>query len=113
MPRMSKPLPGVATLGDAMAAWLRSLRAGDKSPRTVSAYAYALGKLSERVDSATPVERIEQGDIEALYVALKASGLSPASRSAIDRPLRTFFRWAVGRGYVTKESTRRACQAEG
>ena len=34
------PLPDVLTLGDAVSMWERSLRAADKSPRTVGSYLF-------------------------------------------------------------------------
>ncbi len=102
MPRMTKPLPEALTLGDALAAWDRSLRVGGKSARTVKAYAYASGKLVERVTAAKPLHRITTEDIESLLIDLADGGMTPAGRSTVYRPLRTFFGWCVKREYLTK-----------
>ena len=49
MSKLAPPLPDVLTLGDAVSMWERSLRAADKSPRTVGSYLYALAKLTNGV----------------------------------------------------------------
>jgi site-specific recombinase XerD len=74
--------------------WERSLRAADKSPRTIAAYRYAVDKLIAHVGSR-PIEAITRADHEALMSALQDQGLSAASRVAVYRPLRTFWRWAL------------------
>lgn len=95
MPRLAPPTPDVLTLGDAVAMWERSLRAADKSPRTIAAYLYSLEKLSARVGDRA-VDSLSRADHESLMGELQAQGLSAATRVAVHRPLRTFWKWAIG-----------------
>lgn len=97
---LSAPLPdapSVPTLRSTIALWLADLRASDRSPKTIAAYEWAAGKLSAFLNDETDIKNVGRNDIVALYVALKEAGLSPASRSGVDRPLRTFFHWCVAR----------------
>jgi site-specific recombinase XerD len=94
MAKLAPPLPDVLTLADAALMWERSLRAADKSPRTLSAYRYALDKLIEHVGDR-PVHGVDRSDHESLMSALQERGLGAATRVAIQRPLRTFWKWAL------------------
>ena len=95
MARMAKPTPHILTVSDAVAMWERSLRAADKSPRTIAAYLYSLEKLTSRVGDRA-VGSLSRADHEALMSELQARGLSAATRVAVHRPLRTFWKWAIG-----------------
>ena len=94
MSKLAPPLPDVLTLSDAVAMWERSLLLADKSPRTISSYRYATDKLV-RVVGDRAVESLTRTDHEALFANLQASGISAATRVAVYRPLRTFWRWAI------------------
>ncbi len=95
MPKLSPPTPDIFTVSDAVSMWERSLRAADKSPRTIGAYLYALEKLTASVGSR-PIGSLSRTDHEALMSELQAQGLSAATRVAVHRPLRTFWKWAIG-----------------
>jgi site-specific recombinase XerD len=94
MSKLSPPLADVLTLGDAVAMWERSLRAADKSPRTLGSYVYALAKLTKAVGNRS-IETVTRADHEALMSDLQAQGLGVATRVAVQRPLRTFWKWAI------------------
>jgi site-specific recombinase XerD len=94
MSKLSPPLPDVLTLGDAVAMWERSLRAADKSPRTIGSYVYALAKLTNAVGNRS-IDTLTRADHEALMSDLQAQGLGAATRVAVHRPLRTFWKWAI------------------
>jgi integrase/recombinase XerD len=107
MPRLAKPITamghdGALTVGAALDRWYVHLNASDRigSPRTIASYRYATGKLVDHITDGKVIASITTEDLEALFAALKARGLSPAARSAVYRPLRTFFRWATERGLV-------------
>jgi hypothetical protein len=94
--RSSHPLSlDVLTLVDAVSMWERSLRAADKSPRTIAAYLYALHKLTNSVGNR-PIDSVSRADHEALMSMLQEQGLGAATRVAVHRPLRTFRKWAIG-----------------
>ena len=95
MARLAKPTPDILTVSDAVAMWERSLRAADKSPRTIAAYLYSLEKLTSRVGDQA-IDSISRADHEDLMSELQARGLSAATRVAVHRPLRTFWKWAIG-----------------
>ena len=63
-----------------------------KSPRTVGSYLYALAKLTKVVGNR-PIEAITRADHEA--DEREAQGLGAATRVAVQRPLRTFWQWAI------------------
>jgi site-specific recombinase XerD len=92
------------TLADALDRWYTSLRAGTsvKSERTIAAYRYGTDKLLAHVGATRSVQAVQAEDIEALLAALKARGLSDGGRAVVYRPVKSFFRWAVKRGLVTK-----------
>jgi site-specific recombinase XerD len=94
MAKLDPPLLDVLTLSDAVLMWERSLKAADKSERTVSSYRYAVGKLIEHVGDRS-VGAISRADHESLMSALQERGLGPATRVAVYRPLRTFWKWAL------------------
>lgn len=95
MPKLAPPTPDVLTVSDAVAMWERSLRAADKSPRTITAYLYSLEKLTARVGDRA-IDSLSRADHEALMSELHARGLSAPTRVAVHRPLRTFWKWAIG-----------------
>jgi integrase/recombinase XerC len=95
MSKLSPPLPDVMTLVDAVSMWERSLRAADKSPRTIAAYLYALHKLTKSVGNR-PIDSVSRADHEALMSELQEQHLGAATRVAVHRPLRTFWKWAIG-----------------
>jgi site-specific recombinase XerD len=94
MPNLAPPLPDRLSLADAALAWERSLKAADKSPRTIASYRYAIDKLIEH-SGDRPVDAIARTDHESLMSELQERGLSAASRVAVYRPLRTFWKWAL------------------
>lgn len=94
MAKLAPPTPDVLTLVDAVLMWERSLRAADKSPRTTSSYRYALDKLIEHVGDRS-VATITRADHESLMSVMQERGLSAATRVAVYRPLRTFWKWAI------------------
>lgn len=94
MSKLAPPLPDSLTLADAAQLWERSLKAADKSPRTITAYRYAIDKLIAHVGTRS-IDAIKRADHEALMSSLQDQGLSAASRVAVYRPLRTFWKWAL------------------
>ena len=87
------------TLAEALDRWYTSMAAGEsvKSPRTITAYQYGTDKLVHSVGSERLLAAITAEDVEALLADLKARGITPGGRALVFRPIRTFFRWAVGR----------------
>ena len=75
--------------------WERSLRAADKRPRTIAAYLHALDKLARSVGDR-PIDAVSRADHEALMSKLQEQGLGAATRVAVHRPRRTFWKWAIG-----------------
>jgi integrase/recombinase XerD len=100
MSKLAAPTTETLTVAQVADAWRTSLRASDRSPKTLAIYEWALGKFLFHVGPDRDVATITPDDIEAMHAALKASGLSDSSRSGVDRPLRTFFAWAVKRGRI-------------
>jgi site-specific recombinase XerD len=104
--RLTKPLPldpvtapDTGSLGSSLDQWVTYLQSSDRigSPRTIDAYLYALNKLVARVGADYRLGDVTSSDIEGLMGDLKGAGMSAAGRSAVYRPIRTFFRWAVKR----------------
>src|SRR5688572_18824910 len=89
MAKLAPPLPDVLALADAVLMWEQSLKAADKSPRTISSYRYALDKLIEHVGDRS-IGAIGRADHESLMSVLRERGLGAATRVAVYRPLRTF-----------------------
>jgi integrase len=106
--RLAKPItvkPSTAvesTLSDAVAAWRISLDADNKSPRTIGQYAYALDVAAYILGPNVSVGHIRPEHIDRLIVALKGRGWKPATVSTVERPLRTFLKWCVGRGHIER-----------
>ena len=74
MLKLAPPNPDVFTVRHAGSMWERSLRAADKSPRTIAAYLYALDKLTKRVGDR-PIDSVSRADHEALMGDLQAWAL--------------------------------------
>ena len=87
--------PSLAALADS---WTISLRAAQRSPRTIEIYRTALTRL-DRFLAARGMPRyvraLRREHIEAFIIDLPEQGLAPASVSLYYRALRPFFRWAV------------------
>lgn len=109
MPRLSKPIDPTRsdqtdrlTLAEAVSRWTTSLQAENKSPRTLQAYTYALTTVQDILPTPVGVSDIGPENIDAVIVALQARGWRPSSVSAVERPLRSFLKWCVVRGYLTR-----------
>ena len=100
MARLTKPLDPSThvdiALSDAVARWLVSLEAENRAPRTIGQYRYALGVVQD-VLGPLHVLDLQPESIDGLIVTLKQRGWKPATVSSVERPLRTFLKWCVGR----------------
>jgi site-specific recombinase XerD len=97
MPRLAKPInhSDSFSIADAAGMWIRSLRAANKAPRTITLYKSALGYLVEHVGPSTALYDVRRRDIEDLIAQFQEAGLQPATISSRFRPWRTFFTWCV------------------
>lgn len=102
LPITSQPVPNQLgiTLADAVARWQVSLQAENRAPRTIHQYMYALDVVTQVIGSLTPLEGIDPTSIDMLVVTLQGREWKPATVSSVERPLRTFLKWCVGRGLV-------------
>lgn len=94
MPRLSKPASNVLTLGEAQLMFERSLRAANKSEKTITTYTHAVRKLIEHVGDR-PIDSITRADHERLVGELQTQGWKASSISTVYRSLRSFWKWAV------------------
>jgi integrase len=92
--RMSKPLPAVVTLGDAIDAWQSSLKADGKSPKTITTYLYAVEQLAAHVGRDRALDSITRKDHEDMQGGLLAR-MKPTSVSTVYRSLRSFWGYVV------------------
>lgn len=90
-------------LCDALALWQAELAAANLSPRTVQAYAYAMRHVCEALPRKAAMADLSRPVVTTLIASLFARGWKPTSVHAIYRPLRTFSRWCVRRGYMVTD----------
>jgi integrase/recombinase XerC len=112
MPRLAAPTStstpssavNAVSLVAALDQWYVYLRGSDRigSPRTITAYQYGTGKLVSGLSPDITLSDIQPAAIERMLSDLKTGGMSPAGRMAVYRPLATFFRWCVKRGYLSE-----------
>src|SRR4051794_29488893 len=95
MARLAKPLPDSPTLADVASMWQRSLRADNKSPRTIQAYTYAMDRLVAHVGADRRIDLITRDDHETMLDGFLTAGWKPASVSTVYRPLRSFWKFVV------------------
>ena len=92
------PQPPHLTTEAARASFLRHLRAGNKSPRTIETYLDAVdlfGRFLVERGMPSAVEAIRREHIEAWLVDLAERGKAPATVSNRYRSLHSFFAWLV------------------
>lgn len=106
MTRLSKPIPDTSvkpstgiTLCDAIMLWQAEKVAANLSPRTIEQYAYALRVVCDHMGDVS-LTGLTRERITGLIADLFRRGWKATSVSTIHRPLRTFCRWAVKRGYL-------------
>ena len=99
------------SLGDIRALvpdWERSLRARNRSPRTVAAYGEALQafcRFLEESGMPTAAAKLTREHVEA-YVEHELAEHSPATASLRFRALNLFFRWAAEESEIDESPTR-------
>jgi site-specific recombinase XerC len=94
----------VGDLSTLIPEWRRSLRAGNKSDKTVSVYMEAAGQLHAFLMASgmpTQVENIRREHIEAFIETLRDSGKSPATLHNRYRSLSSLFKWLTEDGEIT------------
>ena len=92
------PQPAHLTTETARASFVRHLRAGNKSPRTIETYLDAVdlfGRFIAERGMPSAVRAIRRGHIEAWLVDLADRGQAPATASNRYRSLHSFFAWLV------------------
>jgi integrase len=77
--------------------WLRLLSANDLSPLTIRAYAYALFRLAESQGFRVHLLDMTEAHIAAFLASL---GSRSASKAEYAKGIRSFYDWAVHRGYL-------------
>jgi site-specific recombinase XerD len=85
------------------ASFLRSLRAANKSPRTIETYGEALRQFAdhlERNGMPTDVDRLHREHVES-YVEELLARWKPATASNRYRALKSFFNWCRAEGEIT------------
>lgn len=97
------------TLGAALARWYDHLETSEriKSARTIDAYRYGVGFLTQHLNAEFPLADVRPEDIERLLADLKRAGKSDGGRALVYRPIRTFFRWCVDRRLLTESPAER------
>ena len=86
-----------AGLNELRGSWIRSLKAGNKSPRTIESYLHALDGFTRWcVDNGRPVDPTVQRrrDVEE-YIAWILDRWTPGTAGVRYRGLRQWFRWLV------------------
>jgi site-specific recombinase XerD len=99
----AKVLSGI-TVGVLADDWSRSLRAANKSPRTLETYMEGVTGLNAFLrDTGMPqaIEAIKREHIEA-FVEDLLERWTPATASNRYRSLQQFFKWAVAQGEITE-----------
>jgi site-specific recombinase XerD len=107
--RPSRTLASQDTLVGMLPSFLRHLRAGNRSERTVDTYSESVEQLSlflAEQRSDPEVKAIRQEDIEA-FVAHLMETRKPATASNRYRGLAQFFRWAETEGEVARSPMER------
>lgn len=87
--------PAELTLRD----FTRSLRARNRSPKTIRSYLEAAGQLADRHGGADPAD-LSRHDVED-YLADVLARRSPSTAATRFRALQQFYRWAVEEGLIT------------
>lgn len=99
------PQPPHLTTEAARASFLRHLRAGNKSPRTIETYLDAVdlfGRFLAEHGMPAAVDTIRREHIEAWLVDLAERGQAPATVSNRYRSLHSFFAWLVDEDELTR-----------
>ena len=81
----------------------RSLRAEDRSPRTIQTYSEAITQLGDYLDTAggpTSVRKLRRGDVEGFMIHLAEQGRSPATLNNRYRALHRFFDYLLEEGEI-------------
>lgn len=93
----------VGSIDPLRASFIRHLRAGNKSPRTIQNYGEAVSQLAQFIDSRgmpSDVANIRREHIEA-FLEEVLSRFRPATAANRYRALSVFWRWLVDEGEVT------------
>lgn len=93
----STPEQMIGDLGDLIDSWRRSLRARNRSPKTIKAYTEAarlLGEFLTQEHLPTSVEEIRRRDIEA-FIADQLERWTPSTAATRFRNLQQFFKWLL------------------
>lgn len=81
-------------------------RGGDDfKPATIRSYEAALRLRVYPTLGDEPIAEIRRSDVQELVDSLRAGGLAPATVQAAVTPLKSIFRWAIGRGRLTVNPT--------
>lgn len=95
----------IGDIGTLAASFRRSLRAQNKSPRTLEAYGSSVAAL-DRFLAAKGMPRaavhVRREHVEAFVADLLERGYKPASASIHYRALQQFFRWCAAEGEVKR-----------
>ena len=89
-----------AELRDLAPSWRRSLRAGNRSPKTIKSYLAALDQLADHLEDAgrsTAVDQIARSDVES-FIGHLLDTRSAATAATRYRGLQQMFKWAVEEG---------------
>src|SRR5436190_16886053 len=89
------PMASDATLTDLRSSWIRSLRAANKSARTIESYLYAVDQFTKwcaEHDHPTEPTQQQRSDVED-YIAWLLANWSSGTAGVRYRGLRQWFRW--------------------
>lgn len=89
-------------LGHVIESWERSLRARNRSPKTIKSYvetAWLLNVFLEKSGASTSVPEIRREQVE-MFIDDQLRRWRPATAAVRFRSLKPFFAWLVNQGYI-------------
>jgi site-specific recombinase XerD len=84
---------------DLLGSWARSLRAANRSPRTIEAYLADAELFTSHIDGVDPLNA-RRSDVKSFLASQYDKGLADATVARRYRSLLQFFRWAEDEGEI-------------